>query len=298
VPTLIISPRTTVTRHSRVGAIAVAAACINAALAHSALASPWAGSVASFNPGLTPQADYPNPATTLGSPERFTGEGEFPSNVTLFNPAFGVDELFSIGEGGHLTLELSTPATNDAAHLHGVDLIVFGNAGFLASDYPNMGSPAELFQPESGRIEVSGDGVNFFEIPGWTADNLFPTLGYLDVEGFSGTPGNVPTNFLRPMNPALTLSSFDGLTYDQALALYDGSGGGTPIDIGLVGLATVTYVRISVDDDLNASTNLSAEIDAVATVPEPATALLALAAGVGLVMRKSRLVIQAVSDRE
>src|SRR5262249_17490178 len=78
------------------------------------------------------------------------------------------------------------------------------------------------------------------------------------------------SNFLRPVNPSLTLADFNGLSYAQSLALYDGSGGGTPIDIGPTGLASVSLVRISLPDDGNPGTSLRGEIHAFASVPEPA----------------------------
>ncbi|MBX3393816.1 MAG: PEP-CTERM sorting domain-containing protein [Phycisphaerae bacterium] len=257
-------------------------------------ASPWATSWQSYDPGSTPVFGYTNPDTALGMPERFTGENEFggafASAVTMFNSAFGTDEVVSIGEGGHLTLELGTPATNNPSNPYGVDLIIFGNAGFTDSDYPNgtIGSPASLYGFGFGRIELSADGVNFFELPGLRADTLFPTQGYQDVDPLSSNPGSIETDFFKPVNPALTLSDFDGLSYAQALALYDGSGGGTPIDIGLVGLSMVTHVRILVDDDFNPGTFRSAEIDAITVVPEPASAACLLAAAGCVLLRRGQ----------
>lgn len=264
---------------------AVAAGCCAASVAQ---ASPWASTMTSYDPGSTAVFGFTDPMTALGSPERFTGEGVFPSNVTLFNPGFGTDEIVSVGEGGHLTLQLDTPATNDAGHLYGVDMILFGNAGFQSEEFAGLvqTNPATMFGAGAGRIELSSDGVSFHTVPGLTPDRLFPTQGYLDVAGFSDTPGSVATNFLKPVNPALTLSSFDGLTYEQSLALYDGSGGGTPIDISLAGLSVVTHIRISIDDDFNPNTFLAAEIDAVATVPEPATMVPATFAAVLLLNRR------------
>ncbi|MBK8268680.1 MAG: PEP-CTERM sorting domain-containing protein [Planctomycetes bacterium] len=267
---------------------------LSTAAASPALASPWAGNWVSYNPGSTPVFGYTNPATALGLPERFTGENEFgglyQSAVTMFNPVFGTDEAVSIGEGGHLTLALDTPATDDAGHLYGVDLILFGNSFFSDSNYPNgqQEATASLFSAGQGRIELSADGVNFIAVPGWTADRLFPTQGYLDVDANSTTPGGVPADFLKPMNPSLTLADFNGLSYAQSLALYDGSGGGTPIDISLVGLSSVTHVRISVDDDFNPNTSLAAEIDAVAAVPEPTSLSILLVACMAMTLRRSR----------
>lgn len=259
-----------------------------------AIASPWAINVVSYEPGTTAQFGYDNPATALGAPERFTGENEFggifAGPVTIFNSAWGSDEIVSIGEGGHLTLELGKPAVNDPNHLYGVDLIVFGNAGFVAPNYPDpvIGIPASLFGAGHGLIELSSDGMHFEPVPGWMADRLFPTQGYRDADAFGSTPGSLHTDFLRPVNPALTLADFDGLTYEQALALYDGSGGGTPIDIALAGLSSVTHVRIRVLDDLNPNTSLSAEIDAIAVVPEPSGVLLLGAAGWWMTSRRRR----------
>lgn len=236
------------------------------ACAAGAGASPWATTVVGYDAGIGAAPSFQNPSTALGSPERFTGEGVFPGAVTMFNPPFGADEIVSIGEGGHLTVRFDTPVVDDPANPFGVDLIVFGNAGFADTNFPNgvIGSPPVLFA-EPADVEVSADGVNFHAVSGF-ADDLFPTQGYLDVTPFDPNPGSMPTDFLRPVNPALTLADFDGLTYAQALALYDGSGGGTPIDIGATGLSAISFVRVSVP----VGAGYSAEIDAFANVPEPA----------------------------
>ena len=56
-------------------------------------------------------AGYDNPAVTLGSPERMTGEvAGFPGVVSMFSGPFGTDEIFSIGTGGHLTVSLGVAA--------------------------------------------------------------------------------------------------------------------------------------------------------------------------------------------
>jgi hypothetical protein len=251
-------------------------------------AGPWAEVVDSYDPGLSPTAGFTDPTVALGSPERFTGEGVFPGAVTMFNPPFAADEIVSIGEGGQLTVQFGSPVVDDPAHPFGIDLIIFGNSGFIDGGFPNgqMTTPATLFGADFATVEVSADGANFFPIGGM-ADALFPTQGYLDVSPFQGTAGNLPTDFRKPMDPSLTLSSFDGLTYADALALYDGSGGGTPIDIAGAGLGSISYVRVSVPDDGNATTFNNAEIDAFAIVPEPGTLGLVLL-GVVPTVRRSR----------
>lgn len=271
----------------RLAALMAVALMPTAVTRPAAAADPWADQVVSYSPGATADPNYSaTPGVVIGAPERFTGEntpfGPFPGAVTMFNPAFGLDEIISIGEGGQLTVRFDEPITDDPAHLYGIDLLVFGNS-FFAADFSNFPDAshlgtAALFDSDSAVIELSADGVNFLPVS-TLADRLFPTEGYLDTLAFDGAPGLLPTDFTRPVNPALSLSDFDGLTHAQARALYSGSGGGAPVDLAEVGLTSVSHVRIRVPDDGNAATHLKAEIDAFATVPEPGTlALFGLAA--------------------
>ncbi len=242
--------------------------------------------VVSYNPGAAGGSGLTDPQVALGFPERVTGEGVFPGVVSPFNPPFLPSEIVSVGEGGHLTLRLATPATDDANHLFGVDLLVFGNAGFVDADFPNgmTTAPAALFGADGGQVEVSSDGVSFSLVAGALADGLFPTLGFLDSGPFDPRPGTILTDFTRPVNPTLDLASLGNLTYAELLAAYDGSGGGAPVDIGMVGLDAVSYVRISVPDDGNPAVTAPAiELDAIVAVPEPGGLLAA--AGVALALQ-------------
>lgn len=258
--------------------MAGAAMCLFAPAAANA-GGPFASRWVSFDAGATPTPGYPDPAAVLGSPERFTGEGSpFPGVVSLFNPAWGADELVSIGEGGHLTVEFATPITNDASHRFGVDLLIFGNGGLVDAAWPDgrIGDPATFFGLDAMQVAVSADGVHFVELGEFT-EGLFPAQGYRDSGPYDDHPGRIPTDFTRPVNPALTPADFAGLTLAEALALYDGSGGGTPIDIGAANLEQVRFVRIRVPDDGNPETSLNVEIDALSRVPEPAGAVSVLA---------------------
>jgi hypothetical protein len=232
---------------------------------------PWADQVVSYDAGSGGMPGYDDPATTLGSPERFTGEGTpYEAVVSMFNPPWGTDELLSIGEGGYLVVEFDQPVTNDPQHLYGVDLIIFGNGGFIDTAYPNgqIGSPAAMFGDDPMQVSVSTDGVDFVSLGDFT-EGRFPTQGYLDAGPYDTTPGSAATSFIRPIDPGLTLSDFDGLSFTEALSLYDGSGGGTPIDIGPAGLETIRFVRIDMLEPGG-----TVEIDAFSTVPEPASATL------------------------
>lgn len=254
---------------------------VRAALASGALAcapvaatasSPWASQVVSFDAGAGGVPGYADPYSALGAPERFTGEDIYPSAVTMFNPAYGLDELVSFGEQGHLTVEFETPITDDPSHLYGVDLIVFGNGGFEDVDFPNgqCGEPAFNFGADPMRVLVSADGQDFIPLGEFT-EGQFPTQGWLDVTPYSEVPGRVPTDFQRPVDPSLALSDFDGLAYADALALYGGSGGGTPIDISTSGLGEVSFVRIE-----SYAPGVTVEIEAFAVVPEPSCLMLFL----------------------
>lgn len=211
---------------------------------------PWADAVVSYEPGSNAAVGYTDSLTALGSPERFTGEGIFPGAVTVFNSAFGTDELVSIGEGGSLIVRFDTPVTDDPDNLYGIDLLIFGNAGFIDVNYPNgqIGMPAALFTDAGGLIEVSVDGSegSWIAVPGVTPDDLFPTQGYSDLlDPYSSVAGLVPTDFTRPVDPYLQLDDFDGKTFADVLGFYHDSGGGLGIDIGPLGLSEISYVRMS-----------------------------------------------------
>jgi len=228
---------------------------------------------------------YSNPLTALGSPERFTGEGVFPSAVTPFSPAFGTDELVSIGAGGHLIVAFDEPVTDDPANPYGLDLIVFANAGFIDDFYPDGMTTASAAMFGVGVIplvEVSPDGVTWRPVSA-QIDALFPALGYTDLtDPYSLTPGSVPTDFTTPVNPALNPA---GMTFAQLIAGYNGSGGGTGIDLAPTGFASISFVRFT-----NVSTAPAAfEVEALADVtPVPVPGTVGPLALAGLCVSRRR----------
>lgn len=247
---------------------------------------PWADAVLSYVPGSNAEPDYAfDPTVALGPPERITGKntpfGSFPGGVTVFSSPWGLDEIISVGAGGHLVVRFDQPILDSPANPFGVDLIVFGNA-FFTLDFP-AGTTVTGIAADPGVVEVSADGLTWFTVTG-AADALFPTQGHLDSGIFGDPIGTMPTDILRPVDPSLTMADFLGKTYPEVLALYDGSGGGAPIDISTTGLSSASFVRISVPD----GTGWSAEIDAFAAVPEPCAALLLAAGCLALVRRRAR----------
>ena len=231
---------------------------------------PWADGVIEYTSGDNGSIEYSDPVVALGTPERDTGESAgFPGPVTPFNPAWRPDEIVSIGPGGSLTVQFDEPIVDSASNAFGVDLIVFGNGQFI--DGPNFdGTVSGLFADGPMQVSVSADGVNFVALPGDFGDALFPTLGYLDLDGpYAAGPGAVLSDFRKPIDPSLTLDDLLGLSFAELVAVYDGSGGGIPIDIAASGLSQVSYVRVTVGDGAS-----SVEIDGFAAVPEPGTALM------------------------
>jgi hypothetical protein len=251
--------------------------CTNSACA----ADPWADSVVSYTPGAGISNDfysgtpYSDATTSLGEPTRFTSPDNSGGVVTPLNSPFRSNEVVSIGRGGSLVVAFDEPVTNDPLNPFGVDLLVFGNAFFVGTFFNpdfsfNPAGTADGVSDEGGLIEVSSDGVNFFPVPG-SADGFFPTNAYADiVDPFATTPGAVPADFTRPVDPNFNTL---GKTFAEIVAGYAGSGGGLGVDIGPTGLSSVSYVRIT-----NASAaQLIPEIDAladVASIPEPSSHIL------------------------
>ena len=210
---------------------------------------PFADEVVLYEEGDNPVEGYTNPLTALGSPERYTGEGWDPMIVSVMNPPWRPDEIVSIGAGGRLVLRFNTPVTDDPLNPYGIDLLVFGNALLVDLEGGELDhyctDPAQL-SGEGGLIEVSLDGQNWSLAPGVEADGLFPTEGYLDkTDPYDIEPGLIESCFTKPVDPAIQLSDFDGLHYEEVLELYRGSGGGAGIDIGALGLEAIRYVRIT-----------------------------------------------------
>ncbi len=221
--------------------------------------SPFATSVISYASGIGAAAGYTNPLVSLGSPERFTGDGFLPEAVTPFQPAFLNSEVVSIGMGGSLVVMFDHVVADDPANPFGIDLLVFGNA--FCSD---AGAPAGVVGTvygEGGTISVSLDGIVWTAVPGVAADGPCPTLGYADVTPYATSPGTVLTDFTKPVNPALALGMV-GMDWSTLVGAYDGSGGGAGIDLAALGLAGIRYVRI----DGPGTFGVSPEIDAFADV--------------------------------
>ncbi|MHC4993308.1 MAG: hypothetical protein ACYTGC_20260 [Planctomycetota bacterium] len=217
---------------------------------------PFVDAVEAYEPGTGAAAGYDDPAAALGPPERCTGDGVFPGVVSIMNSPWLTTEIVSIGEGGSLVLRFDTPVEDHPDNPFGVDLLIFGNAFFV-----DGGGGIDGIFADGGLVEVSPDNRRWATIEGVTADGLFPTQGYLDVGPFDETPGLVESDFTLPVNPAFTMTHFLGRSYAEAVKVYAGAGGGTPVDIGPSGFDQISYVRIS-----STRPGAAIEIDAVSDV--------------------------------
>ena len=174
---------------------AVCAALLVAAAPAHAGDDPFADFVISYNQGANPAPGYTDSSTVLCSPQRFTGEGVIPSVVSPFSPPYGIDEIVSIGAGGELVVRFTTPVTDDPGNPWGIDLLIFGNTGFLDDDYPN-GRVGGVLGNDGGVVEVGvveDDEIVWYPVSGVLADGLFPTLGYLDAGPYDEEPGSSPS---------------------------------------------------------------------------------------------------------
>jgi hypothetical protein len=221
-------------------------------------ADPWADSVMDWSPGTGGSPGFDDPATTLGSPTRTTFDG---MNVTPFYPAWGTNEMVSIGAGGSISLRFDEPVRDDQDNPYGIDLLIFGNAGFVDQSFPD-GVPGGLLGADGGELEVSADGETWIRITDCDTDGVWPTLGWRDLEPYDSGTSMHPSDFTWPLPATLTMDDIDGITWDALLTHYEGSGGGVGVDLADAGLESICCVRIT-----NPSGAFFApELDAVADV--------------------------------
>lgn len=202
---------------------------------------------------------YGDPQSVLGKPTTWIAEvgNAVPVACSLVYGAWNVAPdgsplIVTLGnaqQAGHLMVEFDPPLTHDANHWYGKDLIVFGNAFWSANALVNGASDmnavrivgASVFA-EPVTVSVSPDGVQWFTYSTPTADGYFPTQAF--VWNAAQHTWGQEQDWTKPVNPAVTPSQFAGKTAADAIALYDGSAGGTAFDLSLSGFATVRYVRM------------------------------------------------------
>jgi hypothetical protein len=258
--------------------LSAAANCV--LLGSVASAAEFAAHVISYDSGTGISQTSPDSTAALGSPAGLTGVSiGFPNVLSHFNAAWEANQIVQIGDGGHLTLQLSHYALVGA----GLEIGVVENVAVAAPSYPtpHSGPVASLLGVDVAMVEVSDDGLNWVSLNGGSPiDFSMPGNFYTNAGAFDVAPPAVPvaSDWGQPIAP-LAVSAFDNMSDADLISLYGGAGGGTWLDLSGIGLLQVGWVRFSDPGD-------TLEIDAViisntavgaviaAPVPEPASGLL------------------------
>ena len=267
------------------------------AAAPAANAGPFATAVISSS-GLVP--GYEDASTVLGSPtltlydpwaNSFQGADV---DISMVYGPWTADKIVNLSPSGEITVRFDSPVTNDPRHYYGADFIIFGNAAFSGADSnvwvdfnTDMASyiindTGSAFSLDTMSVSVSQDGNMWHTFAGPTAGGYWPTQAFGAWDADAGAwDHNSVSDFTKPMLPSLTPGQFGGLSVVDALALYNGSGGGTAFDIGELGLDWVEYVKVEGPGVIDGFSK-------VGVVPEPATMAILLIGGAGLFIRHQR----------
>jgi len=311
-----LSPSSSSVRRYRA---AVVTACAAVAAAYDAAAAAplaWATSVpaGTYTTGTVYNfsgTTYADATRALGAPAPTVGTAPYVSVTNPFSGPYENTQLVQIGQGGSLTVQLGQPVRLGGPAKIGV----FTGVTLNDASYPDgsAGSPvqtiaaAEYGAERSAVVEVAGALGDFRSLG--RVLFVMPTNYYANVTSPSQYPAPsspVPADFGTPIVNGL--SQFANQSFEEVIATLNGSGGGTWIDLpAALGLDAVNYVRfsdprwvlpdgtlathrVSIYDNPNNPTLKPADllVDAVAAVPEPGSAALALGVAVMAARRHRR----------
>ncbi len=206
------------------------------------LAAPVTANLATYTPGNAP-ATYQNANAALGLLNGDTGYG----GLHPFNPAFSPNDIVQVGEGGSLTLRLSTPVAPN-----GRNLGVYSNVGFqdASADGSGMtdGVASTLGQVSRATVSVSQDGVTFVALNGGNPVTFSnPTNYYTDtpIVGYYQTTSATQAHASQS-KPFLGGGTFGNNSYDQIKSTLNNSAGGTWLDLRGTVATAVNYVKFTV----------------------------------------------------
>ena len=259
-------------------------------------ATTFASAVIAYEPGL--MVDAGDPSAALGQPGPVAGAGsQFAGILSPFNPHYGNDQIVQFGEGGSITLQLAHFAITTSGT---PEIGIFTNTGISDSSWPagiagrDLELPGATFGIDSANLEVSADGTS------WTGLGLIrfdqPSSAFVDAASpYQSDPaGLTPANFGMPHQNEL--SDYSDKDWNTIQGLLGNSGGGTWIDLNSTGLDRVGWIRLSLEDDGNANTQLNFELDAVSVassavggsiIPEPSVFTM-LCTLIGLLAKRHR----------
>lgn len=234
-------------------------------LAASVVSDPWADAVVEFSPSLDGSGLYNDPNAALGEPTRtfidpFSGQTFRASVVVapLNRDESGRKTLLTLRRGEFVKVRFDDPVEDDPRNPFGIDLLVFGNAFFVADTGidPDTNLDAVtivggLFrEPVIVAVSPTGEGDPESNPKAWHVfvdgpfgDDLFPTNAFL-WDSCAHAWG-APSDFTRPADPGLTEADFIGLSAGEAIALYRGSGGGAGFDLAATPFESIQYVYLT-----------------------------------------------------
>lgn len=230
----------------------------------------------------TASAALGKPAARLDVPGEETWDGNPDQSIlTSSNATYAKSALTAVGVGGELVLHLATPAATN-----GKTIGVHAGVG-LALTYPGQRNliPAMTYtDPRVAVVSVAQTLQNWVDLNNGNPITFNLPTNYFSAGlagPFTNDLGTEEADFFKPFNG--TLSDFSDTDWAGTLSVLDGSAGGYWLDLSGTGLSSVNYIRFAVP--AGAADNMY--VDAVVSVPEPATfGLLALASVVMLGRRR------------
>jgi len=239
---------------------------------------PWADIVVDASDSLDGSGPHNDPQSVLGEPTRSFYDPTLGAqlNASVVAGPFYKDApdgnkvVTTIHAGEFIKVRFDEPLRDDSDNPFGLDLIVFGNAFFVAdgfigpdTDMESVNLTGVLFaEPVTVAVSQSGIGDPQSDPDQWYvyeggpfADGLFPTSAFL-WDRCNRNWGS-KLSYTKPVDPSLTVSDFADLTAADAIDMYHASGGGTGYDLGSSGFAWIQFVYITSD---------GGEVDALADV--------------------------------
>ncbi len=214
---------------------------------------------------------YDDPNSVLGKPTRwvydFYGSDDVVACSLVFPAHFvdpngqrlictiGTNDINDINESAEIVVKFDHRVGDDPGNPYGIDFIVFGNSFFGGETDANvlpgedmdefiLTNPATVLnEPVLVSVAQYPDGPWYTFHDGPYADSLFPTNAF--AWDSNTKQWGEEQNWLRPVEPNLTLADFDGLSAADAIALYQGSAGGTGFDLKY--LAEEDYSALAYD---------------------------------------------------
>jgi hypothetical protein len=173
----------------------------------------------------------------------------------------GKKTVVTLSAGRTVIVGFDHKVADDVQNPYGIDFIVFGNTAFNLGGYVYcntdmeqvwLPNPVDVLVYEPVTVSVAqypnGPWYSFSEGPYADAD-LFPTNSFawegLNIGGDGCANWGEESDPLKSMDPNLTWEDFDGISVPGAIALYEGSAGGTGFD--LQWLAPADYEALEPD---------------------------------------------------